>query len=104
MATATVSKKGWVVIPKAVRDELRMSAGTKVRVYAVGSVAVVEPVPDDPIEAAQRVFAAYGGPSLVDDIIGEHKRELEREERRVYEYLRAGQLGGAGAATEGSGR
>ena len=47
MSTVTVSSKYQVVIPKDVRDRLRIRPGQKVEAFAVGGR--VEPVPIRPI-------------------------------------------------------
>lgn len=80
MATATVSKKGWVVIPKAIRDRLGIKPGSRVSIDERDGVLVVVPVPDDPIEAAYGILRGLGGPSLVEETIREHREEVEREE------------------------
>lgn len=74
MHTTTVSAKGWVVIPKSMRDKHGLQKGSRVRVLDYGQMLAIVPLPDDPIEALHGMFE--GGPSLTGDLLAE--RELER--------------------------
>ena len=38
MSTVTMSKKGWIVIPKEIRDRLRLKPGDKVSLVEYGDV------------------------------------------------------------------
>jgi AbrB family looped-hinge helix DNA binding protein len=78
VATATVSKKGWVVIPKDVRERFGIKPGDQIEVVTVGGTITLIPVPDDPI-AAGRGFLK-GGPSWT-ETLAEKRRDLEEEER-----------------------
>lgn len=89
MATATVSAKGWVVIPKEYREKYGFKPGTKVQFIDYGGVLSIVPVPEDPIEAAYGMLKHLGGPPLTQEIVEEHRRELEREEREVERFLRS---------------
>lgn len=78
MTVSTVSAKGWVVIPKALRHKYGFKPGSKVRfVEYLGSVYIV-PIPDDPIKAMYGMFA--GGPSMAAELLAERQRDNEREE------------------------
>lgn len=78
MTLSTVSAKGWVVIPKALRQKYGLKAGSKVRfVEYLGSIHIV-PIPDDPIKALRGMFA--GGPSMTAELLAERQRDNEREE------------------------
>jgi len=77
-----VSSKGWIVIPKQLRERYGIRPGGKVIIAeAKGSLTLV-PVPDDPIEAFQGMLKDY---PLVEELLRVRKEEAEREE------LRAGQ-------------
>lgn len=88
MTVATVSAKGWVVIPKAFRKEFNLKPGTKVRFVAYAGGLHLVPIPDDPIKAMRGMFA--GGPSMTDELLAEHQKELAREEGKLSETLRSG--------------
>lgn len=87
MHVTTVSAKGWVVIPKTLRQKYELNPGTKVRFVDYRGTIYVIPIPDDPIEALHGRYA--GGPSMTADLLAERERELQREES-AHEPLRAG--------------
>ena len=71
MTIATVSKKGWVVIPKLFRKKYGLKPGSRVQVVDYGGGISIIPLPDDPITALRGMFAH--GPSLSDDLLVERK-------------------------------
>ena len=83
MKTATVSKKGWVVIPAEIRKALDIQPGNKVVVMKGKKMIYLIPVPEDPIEWGFGLLAEDGGPSLVEDLLEERRREIEREEAKI---------------------
>jgi len=78
MATVTVSKKGWVVIPHEIRQRYGIRPGDKVQVvdYA-GRIAII-PAMKDPIREARGMLK--GGPSLTKALLEERRRELEQRD------------------------
>lgn len=78
MYTATVSTKGWVVIPKDLRDKLGLHKGTQVQIVEYGRVLALVPLPDDPVQGLRGMLA--GGPSLTEDLMAERAQERGREE------------------------
>ncbi len=78
MHTATVSTKGWVVIPKDLREKLGLRKGTQVQIVEYGRVLALVPLPADPVDALHGLLAE--GPSLIADLLAEHARERDREE------------------------
>ncbi|HSJ58421.1 MAG TPA: AbrB/MazE/SpoVT family DNA-binding domain-containing protein [Anaerolineae bacterium] len=79
MYTATVSGKGWVVIPKAMREKHGLEKGSRVQIVDYGEMLMIVPLPDDPVEALHGMFA--GGPSLTEELLVERGQERAREER-----------------------
>jgi AbrB family looped-hinge helix DNA binding protein len=79
MHTATVSAKGWVVIPKSIREKHGLKKGSRVQVLDYGQILAIVPLPDDPIEALHGMFE--GGPSLTGELLAERERERAREEQ-----------------------
>jgi AbrB family looped-hinge helix DNA binding protein len=75
MYTATVSAKGWVVIPKPLREKHGLQQGAMVRV--IECVALV-PLPDDPVEALYGML--HSGRSLTAELLAERVKERAREE------------------------
>ena len=78
MHMAKVSTKGWVVIPKALREKYGLKKGTYVQVVDYGEVLVLVPVPDDPVQALHGMLEE--GPSLTADLLSERAQERLREE------------------------
>lgn len=79
MHTTTVSAKGWVIIPKPIREKLGLKKGSRVQFVDYGPVLALVPLPDDPVEA---LYGLLGdGPSLTADLLAEHRQEREREEQ-----------------------
>ncbi len=78
MAAVKVSKKGWVVIPKEIRERHNIRPGDKVQfVDFAGNIALVR-VPEDPLASARGLLK--GGTSMK-EYLEEKRRELEEEER-----------------------
>jgi AbrB family looped-hinge helix DNA binding protein len=77
MHTATVSTKGWVVIPKDLRDKYGLRKGTRVQVVEYNQALAIVPLPDDPAEALHGMLES--GPSLTTDLLAEHARERAQE-------------------------
>lgn len=88
MSVATVSAKGWVVIPKTFRQQFNIKPGSRVRFVAYRGGLYLFPVSEDPIAEIRGMFA--GGPSMIDDLLAEHQQELAREEEELGEALRSG--------------
>lgn len=74
-----VSNKGWVVIPKPLREKYGLEKGARVQVVDYGGVLTLVRLPDDPVEALHGMLE--GGPSLTSDLLAERARERAREER-----------------------
>lgn len=78
MYTAKVSAKGWVVIPKDLREKYGLKKGTQVQVIDSGEILALVPLPDDPVEALHGMLE--GGPSLTRDLLVERAKERAQEE------------------------
>lgn len=72
-----ISTKGWVVIPKPLRDEYGLEPGSKVKVISYGGILAVVPQPDDPVKALSGMLEE--GPSLTQDLLAERARDKSRE-------------------------
>ncbi|MDP2950388.1 MAG: AbrB/MazE/SpoVT family DNA-binding domain-containing protein [Chloroflexota bacterium] len=79
MAIAKVSKKGWVVIPREIRERYGIQPGDKVHVIDYGGRIALVPAAKDPIEHGFGLLK--GGPSLTQALLEDRREELEREER-----------------------
>lgn len=79
MHTTTMSAKGWVVIPKSIREKHGLKKGSRVQVLDCGQLLAIVLLPDDPIEALHGMFE--GGPSLTEGLLAEREQERAREDR-----------------------
>ena len=77
MVEVTVSSKGQIAIPKAVRDALNLSDGTKLAVEVRGHEIVLSKQPD-----WKALYGAGAGKDLMRAFAEERKREREREDSR----------------------
>ena len=82
---ATVSSKGQLVIPAALREELGIEAGTRVAIERKGDDLLLRP---QTVAAKMRLLEELlgitaGGPSMTDELIAERRRdraiELEKD-------------------------
>lgn len=88
MHTVTVSAKGWVVIPKSLREKYGLTKGTRMQVVDYGDTLTLVPLPDNPVKALHGMLKE--GPSLTADLLAERKREQTQEERDHEKNLGAG--------------
>lgn len=87
MPIVKMSAKGQVVIPAELRRKIGLKPGDRVLVALTGKrQLIVEPVPDDPIEAACGMLR--GGPSLTAALLKERREDRAREEKRFARFLR----------------
>lgn len=80
MHTATISTKGWIVIPKDLRDKYGLRKGTCVQIVEYNQTLALVPLPDDPAKALHGMLE--GGSSLTADLLAEHARERVQAENR----------------------
>ena len=84
MKAVTISKKGWVVIPADLREKYHLHPGTKVAFVEIEGGLQLVPVPDDPIAAL--VGLLKDTPELLEDLLEERRREVERDERELEQW------------------
>jgi AbrB family looped-hinge helix DNA binding protein len=77
MEIVTVASKGQIVIPKAIRDALNLSEGTKLNVEVRGHEIVLSKDP-----AWRKLHGAAAGGDLMGDFAAFQKQEREREDSR----------------------
>ena len=79
---SVVSAKGWVVIPKEIRERHGFSRGTHVRFVEYGGVVSIVPVPAGAREAVAALHGKFAGdPSLTADLLAERAEDMAREGR-----------------------
>jgi AbrB family looped-hinge helix DNA binding protein len=77
----TISQKGWVVIPAELRKKYNLTPGTEVVVVDYGGVLSIIPALRDPIKHGRGLLKDV--PSLTEDLLKDHTKDLAREEARV---------------------
>jgi AbrB family looped-hinge helix DNA binding protein len=69
--------KGQVIIPAALRKKFNIRKGTRIAIFeGEGRVIVMEPLPDDPIEASRGMLK--GPTSILDSLIKDRREEAKR--------------------------
>ena len=77
MAIATISPKGWVVIPAELRRKYDLRPGGRVVLVDYGGVLAIVPAMDNPVEeSAGRLKSAR---SMTKALLEERARERQRE-------------------------
>lgn len=80
-STATVSSKGWVVIPSMLRRKIGLKPGMKVMVTEVDGKILLTPQESDPVDMLYGKLA--GGESLTDALLEARKGDRAREKNKV---------------------
>ena len=76
MPKATVSGKGWVVIPKEIRDKYGLRKGDRVLFVDYGGVIALVPASEDPVRESRGFLK--GGPSLTEALLAARKQDARR--------------------------
>ena len=84
---STVSEKGWIVIPKEIRDRYGLKKGSKVSVIDYGGTIYVFPVPEDLIAAGLGLVKADSG--ALQRHLDEKRAEAEIEDLPFPDYIEA---------------
>lgn len=77
MPVATVSAKGWVVIPQEIRERHGLKKGDKVHIVDYGGAIAIVPALRDPIHDSYGMLK--GGPDLLEDLLEFRREEAARE-------------------------
>lgn len=77
MTGATISAKGWIVIPAELRKKYDLREGARIVLVDYGGVLAIVPASAKPIQAARGMLK--GGPSLLKTLKQEKRRERERQ-------------------------
>lgn len=76
MNTATLSAKGWVVIPQELRERYGLKKGDKVHVIDYGGVLSIVPASRDPVKAAAGMLK--GKTSLTEALLESRREDSAR--------------------------
>ena len=77
--TARVSSKGRIAIPKPIRDQLGLKAGTDLAVRVEGGEVVLRKVA---VDSWRQWEGRFEGTPLLEDLAEERRRERERDARK----------------------
>ncbi|MCH7697561.1 MAG: AbrB/MazE/SpoVT family DNA-binding domain-containing protein [Chloroflexi bacterium] len=81
MATVTVSEKGWVVIPKEVRERFGLKKGDKVHIIDdYGTIMIIPASKGDPIEEGRGMLKGGTG---TEGLLEDRRWEYEKEESKM---------------------
>lgn len=80
MTKTTVSSKGQIAIPKAVRERLHLKAGTEVSIDVQGEALVMKRLVRNYPDWRSMQGMVRGGASLTQALEAEHRAELARED------------------------
>jgi AbrB family looped-hinge helix DNA binding protein len=81
LTITTVSSKGQLVIPAAIRESLGIEPGTRIVIRVEGTRLILEP---QTLAAKLRLIkemrgCTAGGPSMTDELLEDRRREREAE-------------------------
>jgi AbrB family looped-hinge helix DNA binding protein len=82
MATTTVSSKGQVVIPRALREKYGLTSGTRLEVAEAGQGIVLAPLKRARSSGRQVGWRALRGSAKGTNALKEHLAEHRREAKR----------------------
>jgi AbrB family looped-hinge helix DNA binding protein len=80
MTKATISSKGQIAIPKAIRERLNLKPGTQVAIDVHGETLVMKRLVSDFPDWRTMRGMVRTGPSLTQALAEEHAAELARED------------------------
>ncbi|MGD0621876.1 MAG: AbrB/MazE/SpoVT family DNA-binding domain-containing protein [Thermacetogeniaceae bacterium] len=84
-----VSSKGWIVIPKRLRDRYNIQPGGKVMLSEVEGSLKIMPLPKDPVQDFRGILK---GTSLLTELLDSRKEDNAREELRIGQLRDVGLL------------
>ncbi|BCV22802.1 AbrB/MazE/SpoVT family DNA-binding domain-containing protein [Moorella sp. Hama-1] len=79
MAVTSLSTKGQVVIPKWIRETLKLKSGARFLVELEGGRIILKPVKES---IAADLYGKYQGLDLLGDLLREHQQELNNDGKK----------------------
>jgi bifunctional DNA-binding transcriptional regulator/antitoxin component of YhaV-PrlF toxin-antitoxin module len=76
-----ISTRWQTVVPKEIREELGVGPDWTLSWEVRDGVAVVVPIPPDPVRALYGILKGRGGPTVA-DLLEERRRDRDREEAK----------------------
>jgi AbrB family looped-hinge helix DNA binding protein len=81
-ATATLSSKGWIVIPQEIRQKHGLKKGDRLRVIDCGGFMAILPPLTNPIRQGLGLLPAEM--RMTDELLESRRAELAREEKGLW--------------------
>lgn len=78
--TAKASRKGWIVIPKELRDRYGISPGDRILVTEVENGLLLRPLPADPTKSFRGMLKGH---ALVEALTESRQEDVADEELRA---------------------
>ena len=78
MLATKISSKGQIVIPKELREKLKIRPGTFLNVRVEKDDIVLSPMKMTPIE---KLYGKFAGEKILDELEKEHANEIAKENR-----------------------
>ena len=78
MLATKISSKGQIVVPKEVREKLKIRPGTFFNVHLEKDNIVLTPMKATPIE---KLYGKFAGEKILDELEREHANEIAEENR-----------------------
>ena len=79
MYTVTISSKGQIVLPQAVRRKLGLQEGDKLEVSVEGQAVLLTPLPVEHVVGWRHWRGELAGTDALAEHLTEHAAEVERE-------------------------
>jgi len=76
MTGSILSKKGWIVIPKEIRQKYCLKKGERVNIVDYGGVISIIPLARDAISESEGFLS--GGSPLTESLVNERRKDRER--------------------------
>ena len=80
MPVATVSSKGQIVIPRRIRERLRLEEGARVEIELSGTAVVLRPIRSG-TKGWRRWRGAFAGRGLLKALADEHAADIGRSSK-----------------------
>ena len=78
MLATKISSKGQLVVPKEVREKLKIKPGTFFNVHLEKNSIVLTPMKETPIE---KLYGKFAGEKILDELEKEHANEIKKQNR-----------------------
>jgi AbrB family looped-hinge helix DNA binding protein len=83
-STLTIDRAGRIVLPKPLRDELRLEPGDSLEVNTKGEEITLRPVRgNSPLKKKHGVWVFQAGQPLAEDVVDKTVREIRREREEL---------------------